>query len=155
MKVRIKRIDKSLPLPLYETRGSVGFDLLARTDITIRPAEIALIPSNVIVEVPIGYSLIIASRSSTPRKLGLTEPHGIGIIDQDYCGNDDEIKIQVMNFTGKPVTIEKGAKIAQGLFIRTDRLEFEEVEEIKKQSRGGFGSTDKIKVKVMEKGIKA
>jgi len=155
MKVRIKRIDKSLPLPVYETGGSVGFDLLSRIKMEIQPGQIALIPSNVIVEVPNGYSLIIASRSSTPRKLGLTEPHGIGIIDQDYCGNDDEIKIQVMNFTGKPVTIEKGAKIAQGLFIRTDRLEFEEVDEIKKESRGGFGSTDKkIQLKVVEKGIK-
>jgi len=155
MKVRIKRIDKSLPLPVYETGGSVGFDLLSRIKMDIKPGQIALIPSNVIVEVPNGYSLIVASRSSTPRKLGLTEPHGIGIIDQDYCGNDDEIKIQVMNFTGKQVTIEKGAKIAQGLFIRTDRFEFQEVEEIKKESRGGFGSTDKkIKVKVMEKGIK-
>ena len=143
MKVRIKRIDKSLPLPVYETPGSVGFDLLARETVTIEPQGIVLIPANAIIEVPNGYSLIVASRSSTPRKFGLTKPHGIGIIDQDYCGNEDEIKIQVMNFTKKPVTIEKGTKIAQGLFVRTDRMDFEEVDEIKKQNRGGFGSTDK------------
>ena len=142
MKVRIKRIDKSLPLPVYETGGSVGFDLLARKDIKIKPKSIELIPANTIVEVPKGYSLIVASRSSTPRKHGLTKPHGIGIIDQDYCGNKDEVKIQMMNFTKKPVIIKKGTKIAQGLFIRTDRFEFEEVGEIKKKSRGGFGSTD-------------
>ena len=142
MKVRIKRIDKSLPLPVYETSGSVGFDLLARQDIEIKPDAIELIPANAIVEVPKGYSLIVASRSSTPRKHGLTKPHGIGIIDQDYCGEKDEIKIQVLNFTKKPVTIKKGTKIAQGLFVRVDRFEFEEVDEIKKESRGGFGSTD-------------
>lgn len=144
MKVRIKRIDKSLPLPVYETGGSVGFDLLAREDIEIKPDSIELIPANAIVEVPKGYSLILASRSSTPRKHGLTKPHGIGVIDQDYCGNEDELKIQVMNFTRKPVTVKKGTKIAQGLFVRVDRLEFEEVDEIKKESRGGFGSTDTI-----------
>ncbi len=142
MKVRIKRIDKSLPLPVYETGGSVGFDLLAREDTEIQPDSIELIPANTIVEVPKGYSLILASRSSTPRKHGLTKPHGIGVIDQDYCGSKDELKIQMMNFTRKPVTIKKGTKVAQGLFVRVDRLEFEEVDEIKAESRGGFGSTD-------------
>ena len=120
----------------------MGFDLLAREDTEIQPDCIELIPANTIVEVPKGYSLILASRSSTPRKYGLTKPHGIGVIDQDYCGNEDELKIQVMNFSRKPVTIKKGTKIAQGLFVRVDRLEFKEVDEIKKKSRGGFGSTD-------------
>jgi len=145
MKVRIKRIDKSLPLPIYETNGSVGFDLLAREDVTIDSKAIQLIPANVIVEVPEGYALILASRSSTPKRHGLTKPHGIGVIDQDYCGDTDELKIQVRNFTEEGVTIKKGAKIAQGLFVRVDRLEFEEVDEIKKASRGGFGSTDSKK----------
>ncbi len=142
MKVRIKRIDKSLPLPVYETGGSVGFDLIAREDKVIQPDSIELIPANAIVEVPKGYSLIVASRSSTPRKHGLTKPHGIGIIDQDYCGKEDEVRIQMMNFTKQPVMIKKGTKIAQGLFVRVDRFEFEEVDDVLKESRGGFGSTD-------------
>src|SRR3989338_2884529 len=106
MNVRIKRIDPSLPLPVYETPGAVGFDLMARETHIIKPGEITLIPANVIVEVPKGYALIIASRSSTPRKHGLTKPHGIGIIDQDYCGPEDEVKIQVFDFTKKSVTVE-------------------------------------------------
>lgn len=142
MRVKITRIDKSLPLPVYETGGSVGFDLLAREDAVIQPKSIELIPGNVIVEVPSGYALVVASRSSTPRKHGLTKPHGIGIIDQDYCGPEDEVKIQVFNFTDEPVSIAKGTKIAQGLFIRVDKVEFEEVDQIKDSSRGGFGSTD-------------
>lgn len=142
MKIRIKRIDKSLPLPAYETRGAVGFDFLARETTVLQPSSIELIPGNVIVEVPTGYALILASRSSTPKKHGLTKPHGIGVIDQDYCGPADEIKIQMKNFTQSPVTIEKGTKIAQGLFVRVDRMEFEEVSEMQNESRGGFGSTD-------------
>ena len=70
MNVRIKRLDKSLPLPVYETSGSVGFDILAGQTVTIYPNEITLIPANVIVEVPKGYALIIAARSSTPKKKG-------------------------------------------------------------------------------------
>lgn len=142
MKVRITRLDKSLPLPVYETAGAVGFDLLARVDVVIAPDEIALIPANVIVETPEGYAFIVASRSSTPRKKGLTTPHGLGIIDQDYCGPDDEVKIQVKNFTSAPVTITRGEKVAQGLFVRCDRADFVEVDAIERPTRGGFGSTD-------------
>ena len=141
MKVRIKRIDKSLPLPVYETAGSVGFDLLAREDIEIQPDEISLIPANVIVEVPKGYALILASRSSTPKRHGLIKPHGIGVIDNDYCGPDDELKIQVKNFRTEKVIIRRGEKIAQGLFVKTDQLDFEEVDEMGSVTRGGFGST--------------
>jgi len=93
------------------------------------------------VEVPEKYMLVVASRSSTPRKKGLTPPHGFGIIDHDYCGPEDEIKVMVYNFTDKVVKIEKGEKIAQGVFVRIDKFEWEEVDEIKGESRGGFGST--------------
>lgn len=143
MKVNIKRIDDSLPLPCYETGGSVGFDILARTETVVTPGAVALIPGNIIVEVPEGYMLTIASRSSTPLKRGLLTPHGIGIIDKDYCGPSDEIKIQVYNFTNEPVRIARGDKIAQGLFVRVDKFEWNEVESIDKESRGGFGSTDR------------
>ncbi|MBT3865387.1 dUTP diphosphatase [Candidatus Peregrinibacteria bacterium] len=141
MKVKIKRIDKELPLPVYETEGSVGFDVLARENVVVSDGEIELIPGNVVVEVPVGYMLIVASRSSTPRKKGLTPPHGFGIIDHDYCGPEDEVKIQVYNFSGSDVSIERGEKIAQGVFVRVDKFEWEEVDEIREESRGGFGST--------------
>lgn len=142
MKVKIKRVDFSLPLPVYETDGSVGFDLIARESTTVAAGTIELIPANIIVEVPAGYMLVVASRSSTPRKKGLTQPHGFGIIDHDYCGPNDEVKIQVYNFTGSAVEIARGEKIAQGVFVRIDKFEWEEVNEIREESRGGFGSTD-------------
>ncbi len=143
MQVKIKRIDNTLSLPKYETNGSVGFDITARESMTIKAGTIELIPSNIIVEVPKGYMLIVASRSSTPKKHGITPPHGFGIIDHDYCGPKDEIKIQVYNFSEKDVVIDRGTKIAQGVFVKIDKFEWEEVSEIKKDNRGGFGSTDK------------
>jgi dUTP pyrophosphatase len=142
MKVKIKRLDKDLPLPMYETGGSVGFDLLCRESVTIAPQTVALIPANVIVETPPGYMLMVTLRSSTPRKLGLLIPHGVGVIDLDYCGEGDEIQIQVFNFTDQPVTIERGNKIAQGIFVRVDTAEWSEVSEMGSETRGGFGSTD-------------
>ena len=142
MHVLIQRIDKSLPLPTYATEGSVGFDLLARETVTIEPGRIELVPGNVVVEVPTGYMLAVASRSSTPKKKGLTPPHGFGVIDRDYCGPEDEVKIQVYNFSEAPVTVERGEKIAQGVFVRVDQFEWQEVDSIRDESRGGFGSTD-------------
>ena len=142
MHIRIQRIDKSLPLPTYATEGSVGFDLIARETVVIEPGRIELVPGNVIVEVPNGYMLAVASRSSTPKKKGLTPPHGFGVIDRDYCGPEDEVKIQVYNFSDQPVTVERGEKIAQGVFVRVDAFEWEEVDSIRDESRGGFGSTD-------------
>ena len=142
MKVRIQRIDASLPLPIYETQGSVGFDLLARTDVHIPSGQIVLVPANVIVEVPADFMLMVASRSSTPRKKGLTFPHGVGIIDHDYCGPEDEVHIQVYNFSGQDVQVARGEKIAQGIFVRIDRAEWLEVDALRAESRGGFGSTD-------------
>ena len=142
MHVSIQRIDKSLPLPTYATEGSVGFDLLARETTVIESGKIVLVPANVIVEVPKGYMLAIASRSSTPKKKGLIPPHGFGVIDRDYCGPEDEVKIQVYNFSDGPVTVERGEKIAQGVFVRVDTFEWQEVDSIRDESRGGFGSTD-------------
>lgn len=142
MIIKIKRIDKGLPLPVYETEGSVGLDLLAREDTLIKSKEIGLIPCNIIVEVPEGYVFVIASRSSTPRKKGLLMPHGVGILDQDYCGPEDEVLAQFYNFSNFDVIIKKGEKVAQGLFMPVSKISWEEVEEINKKSRGGLGSTD-------------
>ena len=143
MQVNIKRIDKTLPLPKYETAGSVGFDLICRESAEIAPQSIVLIPANVIVETPPGYMLMVCLRSSTPRKLGLLMPQGVGIVDNDYCGEADELKIQVYNFTDAVVSVERGSRIAQAVFVRVDTAEWNEVEQMSATSRGGFGSTDR------------
>lgn len=141
MKIKIARVDKELPLPQYHTAGAVAFDLYARTAETIPPGEIRLVPANFIVEVPAGHALVIASRSSTPKKKGLMLPNAIGVIDQDYHGPEDELKILVRNFTDMPTVVERGERIAQALILPILQVEFEEVEKIKEESRGGFGTT--------------
>lgn len=141
MQVKLKRIDKELPLPVYETSGSVGFDILAREKIEVPSKGVAMVPGNLIIEVPTGYMLIVASRSSTPLKKGLLPPHGFGIIDHDYCGPADEIRVLVYNFKDEAAVVERGEKIAQGVFVKIDKFEWQEVEEMSRESRGGFGST--------------
>ncbi len=138
--VTIKRIDKTLPLPTYATEGSVGFDLLCREDTEIAPRTLGLIPGNVIVQTPPGYMLMISLRSSTPRRKGLLIPHGLGVIDQDYSGDGDEIMTQVYNFGDEVVLIKRGERIAQGLFIPVMHVAWNEVDTVG-TGRGGFGST--------------
>lgn len=143
MKVKVKRVDKDLPLPSYETAGAVAFDLIARIPVKIESHTIGRVPANVVVEIPEGYMLLLKDRSSTPKKKGLICT--VGFVDQDYCGDDDELTIQFYNFQDKPVLIEKGERLGQAAFVRIDRSEWEEVETMSKPNRGGFGSTDKKK----------
>ncbi len=141
MHVSIQRIDPTLPLPEYHTAGAVGFDLITRQTTVIEPGAIGLVPGNVIVKVPEGYALMVLPRSSLPRKKGLVCPHSIGIIDADYHGPEDEVLVQVRNVTDKPVTVERGERIAQGLFVKVEKAVWDEVDGHGAETRGGFGST--------------
>lgn len=141
MKVTIKRLNKTLPLPQYHTPGSAGFDFCASEQITIPAKEIARIPTGLVIATPPGYFLAVINRSSVPQKKGLMMPNGIGVIDSDYCGDNDEILVLMQNFTNQPVTIEKGERIAQGLFLKVEQGQWMETEQMNEKSRGGFGST--------------
>jgi dUTP pyrophosphatase len=140
LNVTIKRIDTRLPLPTYATTGSVGFDLICRENTEIASHSLGLIPGNVIVRTPPGYMLLLTLRSSTPRRKGLFIPHGVGVIDQDYCGEGDELLVQVYNFSHEAVTVERGERIAQGIFVPVAQVTWDEVDDVG-QGRGGFGST--------------
>lgn len=142
MKVKIKRIDKSLPLPKYESPGAAAFDVLARVDTTIEPQEIGRVPVNIVVEIPKGYMILLKDRSSTAKKKGLLCT--VGYIDQDFCGDEDEILLQFFNFTKKPVVVERGERLGQAAFVPIGTAEWEEVDSMKhNKTRGGFGSTGK------------
>lgn len=141
MHVSVQRVDVSLPLPQYASGGAVGFDLVTRETTVIEPGAIALVPGNVIVKVPEGFALLILPRSSLPRKKGLVCPHSVGVIDCDYHGPKDEILVQVQNITKEVVTVERGERIAQGLFVKVEKADWQEVDSHGAESRGGFGST--------------
>lgn len=139
MKVLIKRVDKELPLPEYKTGGAVAFDLIVRETTTIKSHEVGRIPSNVIIKIPTGFMLYIKDRSSTAMKKGLLIT--AGIIDQDYCGDNDELLTQFYNFTDHDVTVERGDRVAQCIFVKIEIGDWEEVDNMNTNDRGGFGTT--------------
>lgn len=139
--MKIHRLDPAVPLPSYQTVGAAGFDLAASRDVTVAPGAIVLIPTGLVVEVPAGHFLGIFARSSTPLKKGLIVANGVGVLDADYCGPTDELKIQVMNVTTQPVDVKCGDRIAQGVVIPFTRVTIDAGDGATAPSRGGFGST--------------
>jgi dUTP pyrophosphatase len=139
MKVNIKRIDKTLPLPEYHTPGAVAFDLYSRLDVVIPPKSLERLPTNIILATPEGYMLEIKDRSSTLKRKGLLV--SVGYVDNDYCGETDEILLQVYNLTDDEVKVEKGERLGQGVFIKIDKGEWVEMDSMDLNDRGGFGST--------------
>ena len=141
MRLKIKRLDPTVPLPSYGTDESAGFDLAAAHDLTIAPGKIALVRTGLVIEVPSGHFLAIFARSSTPLKRGLIVSNGVGVIDPDYSGPSDEVMIQVLNVTGQSVSVTRGDRLAQGIILPAPRISWNEVDEIRAVTRGGFGAT--------------
>lgn len=138
--VKVKRFDQSLPLPAYQTTGAAGFDVYAREEVTIEPNQVGRVPLNVAIELPVGYWAMIAARSSL-HKRGLMLANGIGVADEDYCGDDDEYQAALLNFSNQPVTIDKGERICQIVIVPRPQVQLEAVDHLGNASRGGFGST--------------
>ena len=141
MRLRITRISPGIPLPSYGSAGAAAFDLAAADDYEVPAGQIRLIGTGLVIEVPDGHFLAIIARSSTPLKRGLIVANAVGVVDPDYRGAEDEVRIQVFNITGETVRVKRGDRIAQGLILAAPRVEWEEVTAASAASRGGFGST--------------
>ncbi len=139
MKVRVKTADGKAPA--YETPGACAFDFSAAETVTFEPGEFRLVETGTAVEVPEGHVLLTLPRSSTFKKLGLIQVNSGGVIDRDYCGDNDTVKFPLMSLRKEPVTVEKGTRIGQGMFVRVSIAEFEAVATMGNKDRGGFGTT--------------
>ena len=139
--VAVRRLGPDISLPEYQTPGAAGFDLAASQDVVVEPGAIALIPTGLVIKVPEGHFLGIFARSSTPLKRGLMVANGVGVIDPDYSGPNDEIMIQVLNFSEADVQIRRGDRLAQGIVLPAPRVAWTEVTELREVTRGGFGAT--------------
>lgn len=142
--VPLKRLPhaEDLDLPSYGTAGAAGVDFLAAVTepVVIPPGERALIPTGLCVALPSNYELQIRPRSGLALKHGLIVPNSPGTIDEDYRG---EIRIIVMNAGRDAFTVERGMRIAQGVFAPVVRITWQECDSLDETARGsrGFGST--------------
>ncbi|MBT4857132.1 dUTP diphosphatase [Candidatus Uhrbacteria bacterium] len=141
MNIRFRRVHKDATIPAYKTPGAVAFDLAIVEDVSIEPRSFIMARTGLVIEVPEGHALILASRSSNPGKKGIDLANSIGVIDQDYSGPKDEIHLLLENITDETVTLSAGDRVSQGMIIPVIRPTFEEADELALESRGGFGTT--------------
>ena len=116
-------------------------DLCARESIKYQRDSIIKIPLGVALQLPEGYEAMLCLRSSTPARYGVIQANAPGIIDEAYCGDEDELKLQL--FTISEGEIPAGARIAQMRIFPKQNVELEQVETLGNPNRGGFGSTGK------------
>lgn len=133
-----------ITLPQYETIGSAGADVRAVIPhpITLQPMQRYAVPTNLFVEIPIGYEIQVRPRSGLAYKYGLTVLNTPGTIDSDYRG---EIKVILINLGDKEYTINNGDRIAQLVVSPVTQMKYEFTDTIGESERGegGFGSTGK------------
>ncbi|WP_183473660.1 dUTP diphosphatase [Limimaricola variabilis] len=139
--------DRSLPLPIYQTAGAAGADLVANLapadregGIILAPGARALVPTGLRVAVPEGFELQLRPRSGLALKNGITLPNSPGTIDSDYRG---PLGVIVMNAGQESFTVTHGMRIAQAVLAPVVLAAFEVAEALDDTARGqgGFGST--------------
>lgn len=142
--LKIKKTDdaKDLPLPKYMSKGAAGIDLYAKVDedVVIKPGEIKLIGTGIMIQLPEGYEAQIRPRSGLALNNGITMLNSPGTIDSDYRG---EIKLILINFGKIDFIVKRGLRIAQMIINKVEIPEIIEVDELNETLRGenGFGHT--------------
>lgn len=140
---KVKVINRSgNPLPAYETSQAVGLDVRAdtREPMIIGPLERVMVPTGLYFQIPEGYEIQVRPRSGLAAKHGITVINSPGTIDPDYRG---ELKVLLVNLSNEPFEMQPGERVAQLVFARYQRLEWEEavVLDETRRGEGGFGST--------------
>lgn len=126
--------------PLQQKEGSDWIDLRAAKEIKLGPDQFKLIPLGVSMKLPKGYEAHIVPRSSTFKTWGIIQTNHMGVIDESYCGDNDQWMMPVL--TTRAVIIHKNDRICQFRIVKKQpKIEFQTVDSLGEQDRGGFGST--------------
>lgn len=166
MQLKVKRLDKDMPMPVYAKSGDAGFDLRATEDVTIYPGETAMVGSGLAFEIPEGWNGEVRARSGMASKRMLAPINEPGTVDAGYRG---EVMVPLHNYAPSSIWetevfwggavktravpnnegiqhVKRGERIAQMVIAPVAHCEFEEVDELEDTERGagGFGSTGVI-----------
>ncbi len=115
-------------------------DLRAAAPVHLTAGQHVLIPLGVAMQLPAGYEAIIAPRSSSFKKWGILQTNSIGVIDESYCGDNDQWMMSV--YATRDADIELNDRVCQFRIIKHQpKIAFTEVETLGNKDRGGFGST--------------
>ena len=127
--IKIKYLSKDIDDLKYIDGKSDWVDLRSAETVEMKAGDFRLIPLGIAMALPEGYEAHIAPRSSTFRNYGIIQTNSVGVVDESYCGDEDEWKLPV--YATRDCRIEK----------HQPAIDFEECTRLNKESRGGFGST--------------
>lgn len=140
--IRIRYHEKRLEKLEYIDGKSDWIDLRCAEDVALKKGEFRLVSLGVSVQIPRGYEMIIAPRSSTFKNFGILQANSLGIIDESYCGDEDILKMPV--YAVRDTELHLNDRICQFRLLRHQpEILFEETQCLGNESRGGFGSTGK------------
>jgi len=126
--------------PIQKIKAGDWIDLKVAEDVILHAGDFKLLPLGVAIQLPIGYEAIVAPRSSTFKNYGIIMTNSIGVIDESYCGDNDEWKMPV--FATRDIFIAKDTRICQFRIIaHQPDFEIVTVDSLGNSDRGGFGST--------------
>lgn len=139
MNIRIKYFTDQIDKLAKIAQGD-WIDLRSAETIELKAGDFKLIPLGVAMQLPEGYEAHIAPRSSTFKNWGILQTNSIGIIDNSYCGDNDQWLMPV--YATRDTTINQNDRICQFRIVANQpSIEFTEANSLGSQGRGGFGST--------------
>lgn len=142
MKIKIKYFTDKIEKLDYIAGKSDWIDLRAAKEIELKQGEFALVPLGVAMELPKGYEAHVVPRSSTFKNFGIIQTNHMGIIDETYCGDNDQWFFPA--YALRNTVIHVGDRICQfRIMEHQPAVEFEETRELYHEDRGGHGSTGK------------
>lgn len=126
--------------PIEQIEQGDWIDLRSAEDVRMEAGDFRLIPLGVGMQLPAGYEAHVVPRSSTYKKWKIIQANHMGVIDESYCGDNDQWMFPAIAF--EDTEIKKGDRICQfRLMKHQPKVHFTTVENLSEVSRGGFGST--------------
>lgn len=140
--IKIKYFTDKIEKLTYIDGKSDWIDLRAAEDVALKKGEFKLIPLGVAMELPKGYEAHVVPRSSTFKNFGIIQTNHQGVIDCSYCGDNDQWFMPA--YALRDTHIDSNDRICQFRIMENQpKLEFDQVETLGHEDRGGIGSTGK------------
>ena len=138
--IRIKYHTDQIEKLRYIDGKSDWIDLRSAEDVEMKKGDFRMIRLGVSVQLPKGYEMLIAARSSTFRNYGLIQTNAVRIVDESYCADEDELMWPCL--ATRDTQIRVNDRLGQFRILEHQpTIIFEETEHLDNASRGGFGST--------------
>lgn len=140
--INIKYLTDIIDKLTYIEGKSDWIDLRAAETVDMEPMEFKLIPLGIAMQLPAGYEAHVIPRSSTFKNFGIIQANSMGLIDESYCGDNDQWYFPAIAL--RKTTIRTNDRICQFRIMKHQpQIEFRDVDNLNNESRGGIGSTGK------------